>query len=444
MVLSVAPQVSETERARSGEALRRLCAWAATAAQAPLPEAIRHRAALVLMDDLGAALAASTEPEVSAARDIELRAAGAAEASVLAAGLPRLNRIGAAVANGMAATWCELDEGYRLAPCHAGACIWPALLAEAEATGATTEAVLQALAVAYDMTARFALAFPFATMSVHPHAAYATIGAVAGVGLLRGLDAARLQAALTGATSMTFAGPYGHAIDGALVRNAWTAASCWVAFRAIDWAQAGIAGIAQTPYDVFSVCFGPPASPTNSTAISARDGLSPMAITRCSLLPIRAFDDRGSLDLHERLGPEARNQIAAIEVRTHPRGLTLTGVEPATVLAAKFSMPHAAAAVARLASGGQKAFSSEARLDPGIAALRRKVTLRPLDKLEPWAARPRCACHLDDGRWQPSRGRLPDSTRRRRSALRRSDADRQAAGEQRRASGIVSGADRVA
>ena len=240
MVLSVAAQVSEVERARSSDALRRLCTWAVMAAQRPLSDTIRYRAALVLMDDLGAALAASTEPEVRAAREIEMRTAGAAEASVIAPGLPRLNRVGAAVANGMAATWCELDEGYRLAPCHAGAYIWPALLAEAEAAGASTDAVLSALAVAYDLTARFVRTFPFATMSVHPHAAYATIGAVTGLALLRGLDAAQLETALTGAASMTFAGPYGHAIDGALIRNAWTAASCWIAFRAIDWAQAGI------------------------------------------------------------------------------------------------------------------------------------------------------------------------------------------------------------
>jgi 2-methylcitrate dehydratase PrpD len=385
MVLSVAPKVSEAERARSSEALRRLCAWAAEAARKPLPDGIRYRAALVLMDDLGAALAASTEPEVQAAREIELLSAGPAEASAIAAGLPRLNRIGAAVANGMAATWCELDEGYRLAPCHAGACIWPSLLAEAEATGASTQAVLTALAVAYDITARFALAFPFATMSVHPHAAYATIGAVAGVALLRGLDAAQLEAALTGAASMTFAGPYGHAIDGALIRNAWTAASCWIGFRAIDWAQAGISGIAQTPYDVFSVCFGTACRPDElDRDLGARwaiaDGYH--KVFACCQYAHSMIE--ASLELHGRLGPEARDNITAIEVHTHPRGLTLTGVEPATVLAAKFSMPHAAAAVARLASGGQNAFSSAARIDPGIAALRRKVTLKPLAALAPW------------------------------------------------------------
>ncbi len=217
--------------------------------------------------------------------------------------MPSLNRIGAAVANGMAATWCELDEGYRLAPCHAGAYVWPALLAEAEAGGASTEATLAALAVAYEITARCAQAFPFATMSVHPHAAYATIGAVAGIGLLRGLEPVQLRDALTAAASMTFAGPYGHAIDGALVRNAWTAAGCWIAFRSVDWAKAGITGIPETLYDVFAVCFGTSCNPERlerdlGTEWAISDGYH--KVFACCQYAHSMIE--ASLELHARLG----------------------------------------------------------------------------------------------------------------------------------------------
>lgn len=385
MVLSVKPNVNADDRARSAQALRNLVDWAVAASTQPLPDPIRYRAALVLMDDLGAAVAASTEPEVAAAREIEMRSSGGTEATVFATGAPRLSRIGAAVANGMAATWCELDEGYRLAPCHAGACIWPALIAEAEASGATTAETLRALAIAYDVTARFAEAFPFAQMNVHPHAAYANIGATAGIGILRKLTAGQLLGAITGAASMTFAGPYGHAIDGALIRNAWTAANGWIAFRSVDWALAGITGIPETGYDVFSVCFGTACLPDKldgdlGTRWAIENGYH--KIFACCQYAHSMIE--ASLAMHARLGPEARHEIAAVEVETHPRGLTLTGVEPSTTLAAKFSMPHAAAAVARLASGGQAAFSSAARVDPEIAALRHKVTLKPLEKLEPW------------------------------------------------------------
>ncbi|MFM9975566.1 MAG: MmgE/PrpD family protein [Beijerinckiaceae bacterium] len=385
MVLSVVPDIDTALRARSARTLELLCDWAVAANDRPLPDAIRYRAALVLLDDLGAAIAAASEPQVVAAREIETRSSRAAEATVFASGAARLDRVGAAVANGMAATWCELDEGYRLAPCHAGACIWPALLAEAEASGASTADTLRALAIAYDITARFARAFPFAKMSVHPHAAYATIGAAAGIGLLRKLPAPQLLNALTGAASMTFAGPYGHAIDGALVRNAWTAASAWIAFRAVDWALAGISGIPETAYDVFAICFGTACDPAElerelGTRWAIQDGYH--KIYACCQYAHSMIE--ASLDMHDRLGPDARKDIESIEVLTHPRGLTLTGVEPATVLAAKFSMPPAAAAVARLASGGQVAFSSAARIDPDISALRRRVTLTPLEKIEPW------------------------------------------------------------
>ena len=57
----------------------------------------------------------------------------------------------------------------------------PALLAEAEATGALTRDVVASLAVAYEVTARVAHAFPSEPLRVHPHGAFAPLGAAAGV-----------------------------------------------------------------------------------------------------------------------------------------------------------------------------------------------------------------------------------------------------------------------
>ena len=385
MVLSVSPKADPELRARSAAALVRLCDWAAGAMDAPLPGDVRRRAALVLMDDLGAAVAACQEPEVAAARQIEIAGSRPGQARVFAPGAPALDPLAAGAANGMAATWAELDEGYRLAPCHAGAYVWPALLAQAEASGQTTGCVLRALAIAYEITARFARAFPFATMSVHPHAAFATIGAAAGVALLRRLDGGSLLGAVTGAASMSFAGPYGHALDGALVRNAWTAAGVHIGFRATDWAGCGIRGIPQTGYDVFSTCFGADCLPEEldrnlGRDWAIRDGYH--KIFACCQYAHSMVE--AALELHQRLGAGAGEEVAAIEVETHPRGLTLANAHPPTVLAAKFSMPHAAAAVARLGSGGQDAFSQAALHDPSIAALRQRVTLTPLATIEPW------------------------------------------------------------
>lgn len=348
------------------------------------PAPFRRRAALILADDIGAALAASVEPEVVAAQALE-PSGGPFEATVFAAPPSRRERVAAAVANGMAATWAELDEGYRLAPCHAGAYIWPALVAEAEATGARCDETLRALALAYEITARIARAFPFPTMNVHPHAAFATVGAAAGVGLLRRLPSEALLAAVAGAATMAFAGPYGHAIDGALARNAWTAAGAWIGFRSVGWARLGVGGIAESAYDVFALSFGADCAPEALDAdlgqrYAVEDGYH--KIFACCQYAHSMIE--ASLHLHERLGEGAGAQVESIEIATHPRGLTLTAVEPPTVLSAKFSMPHAAAAAALMGTGGQAAFSRAALHDPAVAALRRRVALTPLAEIEPW------------------------------------------------------------
>jgi 2-methylcitrate dehydratase PrpD len=372
-------------RAATAQSFEALCAWAVQARATPLPESIRRRAALVLMDDLGAIVAASTEPEIAAARKRAAEPGGTPQATIFAKGAKRAPIAEAAAMNGMAVAWAELDEGYRLAPCHAGAYILPALLAAAEAEGASVDDVIHCLAIAYDITGRFARAFPFATMTVHPHAAFATVGAASGIALLRNLDRATFSRAVSGAASMTPAGPYAHAIDGALIRNAWSAAGAWIGLQSVDWALSGIGGIPETAYDVFVTCLGTDARPQElndrlGTIWAIEDGYH--KIFACCQYAHSALE--ASLALHQRLGPDAPQNIERIIVETHPRGLTLTGVEPATVLAAKFSMPHALAAVAIRKTGGKDAFANDTLTDPAIAALRHKVELKPYTPLAAW------------------------------------------------------------
>lgn len=383
MVLTLAETVRPDLRGATAAGFERLCAWAVCTRDKPLPEPIRRRAALVLADDLGAMAVASGEPPVQAARAPLAASSGPAEATVFAQGAFRLDRATAAAANGLAVTWAELDEGYRAAPCHAGAYILPALLAEAEATDKTTGEVLVALALAYEITARLARAFPSEALRVHPHAAFASIGAAAGVALSRGTP--RLLEATAAAASMAFAGPYRHAVEGALVRNAWTAVGAWTGLRAVDLAEAGIGGIATGPYDTFVTCFGAQARPEELDCDLGSDWAIAGGyhkIHACCQYAHSAVE--ASLALHRRLPPDrGARDIAEIVVETHPLGLTLTNAEPATDLAAKFSMPHAMAAVAATGSGGQQAFSGRALNDPTIAALRRNVVLQPHPEIGP-------------------------------------------------------------
>lgn len=377
----------DSNRAQSGVAMRVLIDWAANVRVDTIPDAALQRAALVLADNIAATVAAELEPEVQAAQAKLSESSSASEATVFNRCAKRVDRYTAAAANGTAATWCELDEGYRLAPAHAGAYILPALLAEAEATETDALQVLFALTVGYEIVGRCAQAFSFTTMTVHPHAAFGALGAAAGIGRVRNYDAGKLLSAVSAGATMGLCGPYKHAIDGALVRNFWTGVSAWAGMRAADLGVLGIGGIAESAYDAFAGCFGSNADPMVLTAdLGQRWAITSgyHKLYACCQYAHSAVE--ASLKLNKRLtrygkSPDA---ITEIVVETHPRGLTLTETDPPTVLSAKFSMPHAMAAVAVRGTGGQQAFSRETLADPTIARLRDAVRLNPYSPIEAW------------------------------------------------------------
>jgi 2-methylcitrate dehydratase PrpD len=388
MVLRTPTTADQTSpRILAGAGTSALIAWAAGVRADAIPDSVLRYAALVLADNIAATVAAEAEPEVQAAQVRLTENSTAHEATVFNRAGARVDRYAAAAANGTAATWCELDEGYRLAPAHAGAYILPALLAEAEAVNADIMSVLRALTLAYEIVGRNAQAFPFSAMTVHPHAAFGTLGAAAGIGLLRNYNAETLLATVSAGASMVFAGPYNHAIEGALVRNLWTGISAWAGMRAADLAPLGLGGIAESGYDVFVGCFGTRADPVALTSeLGERWAIASgyHKLFACCQYAHSAVE--ASLALGHRLTESGRtaNDIAEIEVETHPRGLTLTETNPATVLSAKFSMPHAMAAVAVRGTGGQGAFGRDTLDDPAIARLRHAVRLKPYAPIEPW------------------------------------------------------------
>lgn len=386
MVLSPSlPNSAGAVRLSSSEGLQALCEWARRAMDQPLPEHVRRRAALVLADDVAAIVAAAGEPQVVKAQDIILAPGGHLEATVFAAARKRATREQAAAANGIAVTWAELDEGYRALPCHAGAYVLPALLAEAEAADHNIAEVLHALAVAYEITARIARAYPFHRLTIHPHAAFNAIGAASGLALLRRYDTELLRDTITAASTLVNAGPFNHAIEGALVRNIWTSVGASAGFRAADFAPLGIAGLTGALHDVFVDGFGCRAHPEQ---LSAELGVEWAIeggyhkIYACCQYTHSAV--QASVELAEQLKRRDPAEIESISVETHARGMALNVVEPATVLAGKFSMPHILASVAVHRDAEPRSFNAASLSNDEVAQLRSKVDLLPHPSVEPW------------------------------------------------------------
>ena len=363
--------------AAAADGVTALVRWAAGVDFASLPDAVWRRAGLVVADNLAAVVAARDEPELRPLRDQLLRRAAPPEATVFQGGRARTDRYSAAVANGAAAGWCELDEGYREVPCHGGLYVLPALWAEAEAEGRTVREMLRALAIGYEVVTRFARGFRFPGQRIHPHAALPAIGAAAGVAAIRRLPAETFLDAIAGASTMVAPGPFNHAVKGALVRNVWAGVGAWTGLRSVDWAGFGIGGAASSPHDVFVDGLGAEARPDELAVSLGRswgieDGFH--KIYACCQYAHAAVESLEAL-LARRPDIEAARDVERIVVETHRRGLALDNRRPATGLAAKFSLPHIVASVAHLRHAGAEAFSAATLTNPAIAALRERVVL---------------------------------------------------------------------
>ena len=113
--------------------LTALARFVALTREGAVPDGVREHAALVLADTVGAILGGSHEAEIRRLHGGADRAVG--PATVLGAGFPRVEPWWAIVANGLAGTMLELDEGNRFARGHPGIHVLPAALAEAERLG---------------------------------------------------------------------------------------------------------------------------------------------------------------------------------------------------------------------------------------------------------------------------------------------------------------------
>lgn len=378
----------ETTSSARPEVQRELCEfaeWAAGLRYTSLPARTLDKARLVLLDDLGAVLGAADEPELAAFRERSLAVGGRPEATVLAPGFTMTDRFSAAELNGMAGCWLEVDEGYRLATSHAGIYAIPALLAVAESEELSTRELFEGLVVGYEIAARFAHAWSFPPLTVHPHGALSPVGAAVAVAKARGYSSSELLQTIQTASALAITSPYNHATGGALVRNVWTGAGARLGIMASELTMDGILGLPSSPFDVFATALQ---GEWQDGALS--NGLGAYAIesgyhkpyaccqyahaTIDALLELRAR--------HEAL--EWAREVESIVVETHPKGLSLDVVHPKTTLGAKFSLPHAVAAGLAYGTGGPSAFTRASIDDPEVRTLSEAVELRPIGEVRDW------------------------------------------------------------
>ena len=381
--------------------LKTLCEWAAGLRFSDIPPRALSQAVLILGDNVAAALSAGDEPELSAYHAQLLAARTAQQATLFRRGAPQVAMIEAAVGNGLAITWNELDDGYTRTAVHPGALSQPLILAAAEAGNLSMARTLRATIGAYEIGTRFARAWPGTLPRLHPHGVYNAVCSAAGLALLRGTDAAELLRALTAAATMVSPGPYSHPIEGALVRNAWPAAGAWLGLFACDLARLCIAGTPAGPYDVYTRGLGAPAKPAELT-----DGLG-TDWTICDgyhKLYGACHHSHAAMEAIESLlaaRPDLRGglKVKSVLMEGSAMAMNFSNNAPATTLGAKFSIPHAVAATLVHGAAAPGNFLDESLRDEAISALRQRISMAQLPEVKPWPLdRPaRVTLELQDG-----------------------------------------------
>jgi len=347
-------------------------AFLAEARLEDMPAPVVEQACWVILDTLGATVAGSCEPEMAAATERLATAPG--PCGVIGAGR-RTAPQSAALLNGIAGTFLEMDEGNRFARGHPGIHAFPAALALAEAKGASGHDLLEAFVVGYEAGARLGMAIKLRP-TMHMHGTWGTIGAAAAVGRLSGFDATRMAELINVASSLTLATSKKTMLEGGLVRNAYAGVSNQMGLLALDLTQAGFIG----EHDGIASVFGQVVSESFDPGVMLQDLGREWQVTRNYFKRHSCCRyNHGALDALERLlaehGPIAADAIERVEVLSYRDAAEMDDPAPRNTLAARFSVPFAVAT--RLATGSSdvESFSWDAVRDPAIRALAARVTI---------------------------------------------------------------------
>src|SRR5438046_1239939 len=345
-----------------------------------LPPDVVARALDLLRDHLGVALGGAGE-ESSVVLRRGLAALGLRGGATVLGTAERLPAPHAALANGAAAHALEMDDTHQGGSLHLGATVFPAALAAAELGGAGGERVLRAAVAGYEVAARLAMALGPAAhyrRGFHLTATCGAFGAAAAAGVVLGLDAAAIAAAL-GIAGSQAAGSMEFLADGSWTKRFQTGWAACAGLHAAALAQAGFSG----PATILEGRFGflhAYSDGATTVPLGAREGfelmrtsLKPHACCRYMQGPIDAVL---ALRAAHPIAPDA---VERVEVGMLAAGFPIVCEpaeakrRPASVVEAQFSLPFGVAVALARGAASPAEFAPACLRDPTVGALMERV-----------------------------------------------------------------------
>jgi 2-methylcitrate dehydratase PrpD len=382
-----------------GEQIEKLARFVTETSWDDIPEPVRRHAKLVLLDTLGVILVGSQQPEVQQLRN-RLIAAGGSGATVLARRCPSADPRTAALLNGIAGRSIELCEGHRYVSCQAAVQVVPALLATGEWSNRSGRETLTTLILAYDVAVRIGACLTPRALA-HQSGQAPLLGAVAAGARLRGLNADETSRALRIGATLVLTPSYTNAVAGATALNVAGGMSGFAGALAADLALAGFEAQENAIEEAFSHLVGDGFQPGEMIEELGKRweiNRNYFRLRACCNPIYAALDALEAAAAELRPAPDA---IERIDVATYRFASVMRNPDPKNHFAAKYSLPHAAAAVIVRGNAGYGSFTDAVVHDPVIAALRHRVRISEDPQFTDMAPRlkpARVTITLKDGR----------------------------------------------
>jgi 2-methylcitrate dehydratase PrpD len=380
--------------------VRALAAFAAEITAAELPGAVVDRITDIVLDTAGTAILGSRDGFLTALRGSML-GRGSGGASVLGTEV-KADAGWAAFCNAAACTTVQLDEGHRQAIGHPAIHVALPAYAVAEQEGASGEELIAAVAAAYEVAVRIGLALGRLRPGLHAHGHWPVIGGAVAVAKLLGAGEAGLVAAIEGAATLVLYPTTRTTTDGVDVHHYYAGLGALIAVAAGYGAAAGMTASDRTVAEHLAPFSGSPGLDRAALATNGHsaDGFHVLGnyfkVEPVCAHAIPALEAVRSL-LPE-IGPDAT--LSGARVRTYGYAAELDGREPASSLAAKFSIPYVVAGVLEAGVAGLALHDLDPT-DPGLREMMARVeviTDPELDRRYPYRRPAHVELELEDGR----------------------------------------------
>jgi 2-methylcitrate dehydratase PrpD len=339
-----------------------------------MPPEVIQRARLIIADCVGAIVGGAAEPEMQVlSRRPGMAGSGAA---LLIGTSASAHPAQAALVNGTAGTWLEMDEGNQFCKGHPGMHTFPAAFAYAQMIGASGADFLAAVAIGYEVGARVGIATTLRP-SMHPHGTWGTICAAVAVQRLAGRDATGMREALNIAANLTLATSRQTMLEGGTVRNIFAGVSNQMGILTNDMIEAGFCGETNGISQVFGKVVSDTFDDSEMTeALGERWEVlrNYFKMHSCCRYNHAALDALAMIAARQPGGLDPA-RIVRVNVDSYSLAAELADPRPRNTLAGKFSVPFAVATTLINRASDVGSFTWDQINDPAILDLAARVSV---------------------------------------------------------------------